>query len=187
MRKDLILLGLITILLSVNCSLSRDSSIVGEEITPRNDLIFPNPFRPAPFAFYSIDVEFDPISETYVETLRRESSGISNSPYGYMSQLYAFTGIKLTHLWFEERKMYVNLHEDELAIFKELDSSGSLMRVTMLEKNILLLMRAQSGIHFERSFEVLVNGQRGVIGDNFDFSQIAIVENGEIVRRVPID
>ena len=97
----------------------------------------------------------------------------------FIRLMYEYTGVRILDFWFEDNKLYVDLHEDALNFFDGLGSTGGIMRTIVFENSLISLPSVNS-------FEVLVNGQRGVGGSHFDFGHVAIVENGEVVRREDI-
>ena len=90
--------------------------------------------------------------------------------------MYEHTGLQILDLWFDGSKLYVDLHESAIGFFDHHGTTGGAINATIFEKSLL----SMSGIS---SFEVLVNGQRGIHGNHFNFGHIAIVENDEVVRR----
>lgn len=101
----------------------------------------------------------------------------SNLHEEFIEIMYEHIGIHIQAFWFEGDKLYVNLHEDSRYFFDQHGTTGALEMLNIFERTLLSLPGAIS------SFEVLVDGQRGVEGSHFSFNHIAIVEDGRVVAR----
>jgi len=130
--------------------------------------------------YYHCD-ETDPYSNLIPEAFLYNTMEvpIENLHEEFIRLMYEYTGVRILDLWLEGNKLYVDLHEDALTFFDGLGSTGGTMRTIIFENSLISLPSVTS-------FEVLVNGQRGVAGSHFDFGHVAIVENGEVVRREDI-
>jgi len=184
MIKLAILLTLMTALLVAftACDTNDDA------ITPRAQTAQPEPPLPtyepilsqewATLRFFYHSEELDPNSDLHPEAYLyiTEDILIENLQEEFIRLMYEHIGVNISDLSFEETKLYVDLHEDAFRFFDGLGSTGGMMRVTIFEKTIA----SMPGID---SFEVLIDGQRGVMGNHFSFDQIIFVENGEIVGR----
>jgi len=105
--------------------------------------------------------------EIPVENLREE----------FIRLMCEHIGVRIQDYWFEGNKLYIDLHEDSRYFFDQHGTTGGMIAMRRFERTFLSLPVTIT------SFEVLVNGQRGVYGHHFNFGHIAIVENGEVVRR----
>ncbi|MCL2873671.1 MAG: hypothetical protein FWE29_01940 [Defluviitaleaceae bacterium] len=92
----------------------------------------------------------------------------------FIRLMYEHTGIRILNIWAEGGKLNINLDASELEHFDR-GTTGSLDRGNILNKTI-------ASLFYMGSFEILVDGQRGVMTNHFSFNYEAIVENGEIVR-----
>jgi hypothetical protein len=82
-------------------------------------------------------------------------------------------------LWFEGEKLYIDLDETEIKHFS-IGSAAGFDRGTVLDNTLASL----PGI---TSFEILVNGERGVMLSHYGFYYVAVIENSQIVDRVFYD
>jgi hypothetical protein len=128
------------------------------------------------FYYHSIEIDPDiylpPESFLYNE----EHIPAQNLTEEFIRLMYEHTGLRILDFWFEADKLYVDLHEDAIAFFNSYGTAGGSRNTRIFEKSLLSL----PGI---ASFEVLINGQRGVERYHFNLAHVAIVENGEVVRR----
>ena len=130
--------------------------------------------------YYHCD-EIDPYANLIPEAFLYDAVEIpiENLYEEFIRLMYEHTGVRILDFWFEGDKLYVDLHEDALTLFDGFGSTGGMMKSIVFENSLISLPSMTS-------FEVLVNGQRGVGGSHFDFGHVAIVENGEVVRREEI-
>ena len=129
--------------------------------------------------FYYHSIALDPNAYALPEAFlynAEEIIGVEGFTDTFRRLMYEHIGLQISDLWFEGSKLYVDLHENAIGFFDHHGTTGGVINTTIFEKSLLSI----SGIS---SFEVLVNGQRGAHGSHFDFGHIAIVENGEVVRR----
>jgi len=129
--------------------------------------------------FYYHSIEIDPnlyaLPEAFLYNAE-EIIAVEGFTADFRKLMYEHTGLQLSDLWFEDYKLYVDLHESAISFFDHHSTTGGTINATIFEKSLLSI----PGIS---SFEVLVNGQRGAHGNHFNFGHITIVENGEVVRR----
>jgi len=129
--------------------------------------------------FYYHSIALDPNAYALPEAFlynAEEIIGVEGFTDTFRKLMYEHTGLQILDLWFEGSKLYVDLHESAIGFFDHHGTAGGAINATIFEKSIL----SMPGIS---SFEVLVNGQRGVMGNHFNFGHVAIVENGAVVRR----
>jgi len=129
--------------------------------------------------FYYHSTEIDPNIYALPEAFLYNSVEIpvENLREEFMRLMYEHIGVRIQDYWLEGSKLYIDLHEDAIGFFDHHGTTGGTINTTVFEKTILSLPGTIT------SFEVLVNGQRGVHGNHFNFGHIAIVENGEVVDR----
>jgi len=142
--------------------------------------ITPSPLTAAEYAtvrFYYHCIETDPMVMLLPEAYRYNAVEIPGQYLWeyFRKQMLYHTGINIWDLWFEDDKLYVDLHSTEEILFNW-GTTGSLDRGTRLEKTIASLPGVVS-------FEILVGGRRGVETSHYSFNWIATVENGEIVHH----
>jgi len=129
--------------------------------------------------FYYHSTEIDPnlyaLPEAFLYNAE-EIIAVEGFAATFRRLMYEHTGLQISDLWFDGSKLYVDLHESAIGFFDHHGTTGGTINAIIFEKSLLSI----PGIS---SFEVLVNGQCGVHGNHFNFGHIAIVENGEVVRR----
>jgi len=127
------------------------------------------------FYYHSLDIDPNVYSLPESFLYNSEEIYINNFRDELIRLMHEYTGIRILDLWFEGSKLYVDLHEDALRFINQ-GTAGSTISINILERTLASV----PGI---TSFEMLLNGQRGVEKDHFIFGFIAIVENGEIIRH----
>ena len=118
-----------------------------------------------------IDYNIEGIPESFL--YNTEEIPVENFNEHFIRLMYEHTGISILDLWFDDSKVYVNLPKVEAEIFDMSGSTGASIRMNILNRTVASL----PGI---TSFEILVDGQRGVSGWHFGFNYVAIVENGRL-------
>ena len=128
--------------------------------------------------FYYHSIEIDPNIYLPPESFLYNAEVITaeNLLQEFIRLMYEHTGLHILDMWFEGDKLYVNLHSDAFTFFNGHGTTGGMRNTKIFERSILSL----PGI---ASFEVLLDGRHGVYADHFDFGHVAIVENGEVIRR----
>jgi|GEM_PF-5456593 len=141
--------------------------------------------------FYYHSPEIDPQAYSLPEAFLYESVDIpaANFEEVFVSEFYERTGIPIMGIWFQNRfedrfedrnrggRLFVNLHNDAIRHFDSRGTAGSAIELNILQRTLLSI----PGII---SYEVLVDWQRGIMGNHFSFNHVAYVENGEVVERV---
>jgi hypothetical protein len=148
--------------------------------------------------FYYHSMEIDPNAESLPEAFLYEAVDIpaANFEEEFVREFYERTGIPIMNIWFDSRfedrnkvglaykfesaRLFVNMREDAPEYFDTRATAGSTMALNIFERTI-------SSIPSIVSFEVLVDGQRGIYGWHFSFNHVTYVENGEVVERIWFD
>ena len=133
--------------------------------------------------FYYHSPELDPNIYSLPEAFlyNTEEISIENLEEEFIRLMHEHTGVRILDLRFAGDRLYVNLHEDAIGFFDHHGTTGGTRNTIIFENTIASFIPGMG------SFEVLVNGQRGVEGNHFNFGHIAIVENGEVIRREYFD
>jgi len=129
--------------------------------------------------FYYHSAEIDPNRYALPEAFLYNPVDIpaQNLREEFIRLMYEHIGVRIQDFWLEGDKLYVDLHEDSGLFFDQHGTTGGVIIARRFESTLLSLPETIA------SFEVLVDGQHGVEGNHFNFGHVAIVENGEVVRR----
>jgi hypothetical protein len=134
-----------------------------------------------PVRFHYHSREIDPNIYSLPEAFLYETVDIpvANFEEILVREFYERTGIPIMRIWFSDcefyaNRLHVNLGEGARNFFDSRGSSGSLIYLTILHKNIANLVQ-------DGAYEVLINWRVGQIGNHFSFNGIFIVENSETV------
>jgi len=95
---------------------------------------------------------------------------------GFIARMYEHTSILIKNFWLQGDKLYVNLDESAMASFDTMGSTGAAHRGQVFNRTL-------ASFPMISSFELLINGRRGVIISHYSFNFIAIVEDYRLVRR----
>ena len=151
---------------------------IAQETEPKPELNYPNNTETTSVRFYYHCYVIDPYANLLPEAFLYNEVAIptDNLFEEFIKLMYENVGVRILDLWFSGDKLYVNLHEDAFAFFNGFGTTGGSIRMRVFENSLLSLPQIAS-------FEVLIDGQRGVEADHFNFSHVAIVEDGQVIRR----
>ena len=123
---------------------------------------------------FEIDKNGENLPEAFLYNIIKIPSFAFNEYF--IANMYTQVGIQILWLKFDGEKLYVNLHESELDAFNTMGSAGAYSRGIRMNNTIASI----PGIS---SFEVFVDGIRGVQGWHFGFNYVAFVEDGSVIRK----
>ncbi len=125
--------------------------------------------------FYSHDREKDPDVLCDSEDCFKYNSQMIDADHfalQFAYYFYEYTDLKADDIWYEGNKVCIDLDKEVLQMLDMGSTGGRMYRIALL-----LTLSSLPDVKY---IEILIDGERGIIGSHFDFSQIFDVDKMQI-------